>query len=149
MPLTRALSILILTAGSSLWSCSPVDEKPSREPVIKVEFEGKTNNFILNENAECGTLEDGTPYVEAKWYRAPLMEEDPPFYIKGEGGWEGKTYTEPHTFIYGVYESDRGTQKLGFAIHGEDRPTFDEDGKFSWTGPTGISGEMTVEVVCP
>ena len=131
-----------------LSSCGATDERPPRTPLIKVEFEGKTHEFILNEEAECGTLEDGTPYVEAKWYRQGF-EKEPPFYIKGEGGWEGTTYTEPHTWIHGFYETENGSQTLGFAIHGDDRPGFDDDDKFYWSGPTGVSGDMTVEVICP
>ena len=130
-------------------SCAADHERPPRDPVIRVEYGGNVYDFVLNDEAACGTLENGMPYVEAKWVRAPAFEEDPPFYIKGAGGWEGRTYTDPHTWIYGVYDIDNGTREFGFAIHGEDRPGFDENGEFRWSGVTPLGDEMKVEVVCP
>lgn len=149
MPAIVRLSMYAIIMGAT-FACSKAEQhRPTREPVIKVEFQGSSYDFILNENAPCGMLEDGTPYVEAKWYREPLGENEPPFLIKGAGGWTGNTYEEPHTWIYGVFETERKTQNLGFAIHGDDRPAFDDNDTFNWSGATPLGDTMSVEVICP
>ncbi len=140
---------LIAVVAFAAFACSDRPEIERPDPFIKVEFNDNTLDFILNEDEPCGTLKNGTPYVEAQWYRPPPFEDDPPFMIKGAGGWEGNTYSEPHTWIFGVYESEAGTQELGFAIYEEELPGFDGTGKFSWSGTTPLGDEMKVEVQCP
>lgn len=130
-----------------LTACGSAQMEPPREPLIKVKYRGTVYQFLMNEEADCGTLEDGTPYVEANWYRASPFETDPPFVIKGAGGWSGNTYEEPHTWIQGIF--DDGDHEIGFAIYGEDRPGFDENREFSWSGATPLGDKMSVEVICP
>ena len=136
---------LLLLCG--LTACDSTKVEPPRDTLIKVDYRGAVYQFVMNEDANCGTLDDGTPYVEAKWYRASPFEADPPFLIKGAGGWTGNTYEDPHTWIEGVFED--GDHEIGFAVFGEDRPGFDEKREFSWSGSTPLGDQMSVEVICP
>ncbi|MEM1262639.1 MAG: hypothetical protein AAGH76_09595 [Pseudomonadota bacterium] len=146
--LTLAI-VLGLTLAGALTACTKGESAAKHEAVIRVDYLETTFNFTMNENADCGTLDDGLPYVEAKWLQAPSFEEEPPFFIQGRGGWTGNTYEDPHTWIFGVYATGNRTQELGFAIYGEELPGFDADNVFRWSGVTPLGQEMTVEVICP